>query len=177
MDDSEITKVEPIPPHETTPSPVEVSTAMPHYFGLTPATLLFGVATATLAVAIVLAVLEHWLAALVLGVVVLVEVVLFVGVARRKPDTRVAAASITAARRLRDRARWAVESTSVRSGAGRRITALRHELLELGNRRERGLRELGAAVYAGDEEAAGSATEELRAIDGRIREKEGEMQA
>jgi type IV secretory pathway VirB3-like protein len=177
MDDSEITKAQPVPPHETTPSPVEVSTAMPHYFGLTPPTLLFGVATATLAVAIVLAVLQHWVAALVLAAVVLVEIVLFAGVVRRKPDTRAAAASVTAARRLRERTRWAVESMNVRSDAGRRITRLRHELLELGGRRERGLRELGAAVYARDEAAAGQATEELRTIDGEMQAKQTQMRA
>ena len=42
----------------------------------------------------------------------------------------------------------------MRTEAGRRITALRRELLELTERRERGLRELGGAVYEGDEEAA-----------------------
>ena len=177
MDDSEITKAEPVPPHETTPSPVEMSTATPHYFGLTPPTLLFGIATATLAVAIVLAVLRHWIAALVLAAVVLAEVVLFVGVARRKPDTRVAAASLTAARRLRERAGWAVESARVRSGAGRNMTPLRHELLDLEKKRERGLRDLGVAVYAGDEAAAGQATEELRTIDGQMQEKEGQLRA
>jgi hypothetical protein len=65
----------------------------------------------------------------------------------------------------------------VRSGAGRSITPLRHELLELGNRREHGLRELGAAVYAGDEEAAGRARAELRTIDAQMQEKEDQMRA
>jgi len=177
MDDTDITKVEQVPPHETTPSPVEVSTAMPQYFGVTPPTLLFGIATATVGAAIVLAVLAHWIAALVLAALALVEIALFLGVARRKPDTQVARASATATRRLRERALWIFEATSVRTAAGRRITSLRSDLLELDRRRERGLRELGAATYAGDEEAAEHATGELRTIDEQTRETEEQMRA
>jgi hypothetical protein len=55
MEDQDETRAEQVPPHETTASPIEVSTAMPRYFGVTPPTFLFGVATATLAIAIVLA--------------------------------------------------------------------------------------------------------------------------
>jgi hypothetical protein len=154
MDDQDQTRAEQVPPHETTASPIEVSTAMPRYFGVTPPTFLFGIATATLAIAIVLAVLAHWLAALVLAAVVLLEIVLFLGVARRKPDTVVARVSVSAVRRARERAVWLVEATGVRTEAGRQLTPLRRELLELAARRERLLRDLGAAVYDGDDKAA-----------------------
>ena len=87
QDDENVTQAQPLPPHETTASPVEVSVAMPRYFGITPPTLLFGIATATLAIAITLAILSHWVAALVLAALVLVELALFLGLARRKPDT------------------------------------------------------------------------------------------
>jgi hypothetical protein len=153
-DDQDVTRAEPVPPHETTASPVDVSVAMPRYFGITPPTFLFGIATATLAVAVVLAILAHWLAALVLAAAVLVEIALFLGVARRKPDTVVATASIRAMHRARERAAWLLQATSVRTEAGRMLTPLRRELLELDERRERQLRELGAAVYEGDDEAA-----------------------
>ena len=95
-DDENITEAQPLPPHETTASPVEVSVVMPRYFGITPPTLLFGIATATLAIAITLAILARWVAALVLAALVLVELALFVGLARRKPDTAVAKASVRA---------------------------------------------------------------------------------
>ena len=176
-DDQNDTQVEEVPPHETTASPVDVAVAMPRYFGLTPPTLLFGVATATLAVAIVLAVLAHWVAALVLAAAVLLEIVLFLGVASRKPDTAVATASARMFQRVRERAAWLVQATTVRTEAGRQLAPLRRELLELDDRRERQLRELGAAVYAGDDEAAKQVTEELNRLDEQQRETEVKVAA
>jgi hypothetical protein len=176
IDDQNETREEPVPPHETTVSPVEVSVAIPRYFGMTPPTLLFGMATATLAVAIVLAILAHWLAALVLAVAVLVEVALFLGVARRKPDTVVARYSARAIQHACERAAWLVQSTSMRTEAGRRLAPLRRDLLELDERRERRLRDLGAAVYGSDDESATLIADELKSIDGDKRLKEAEME-
>jgi type IV secretory pathway VirB3-like protein len=175
MDDQTVTREEQVPPHETSASPVDITVAVPRYFGITPPTLLFGIATATLAIAVVLAVLAHWVAALVLAAAVLVEIALFLGVARRKPDTVVATVSVRAMTRARERAAWLVQATSVRTEAGRRLTPLRRELLELGEQRERQLRELGAAVYAGDEDAAKLATEGIKQIDQERKRREGEM--
>jgi hypothetical protein len=177
MDDQDETRAEQVPPHETTASPVEVSTATPRYFGVTPPTFLFGVATATFAIAIVLAVLAHWVAALVLGVVVLLEIALFGSVARRKPDTVVARVSVSAVRRARERAVWLVEATGVRTEAGRKLTPLRRELLELAEQRERLLRELGGAVYEGDDEAAKRLSEDIRRSDEDAKQKEEQMRA
>ena len=55
----------------------------------------------------------------------------------------------------------------MRTEAGRQLAPLRRDLLELDDRRERQLRELGAAVYEGDEEAAKRVTEELNRLDER----------
>ena len=175
--DEDVTQAQQLPPHEMTASPVEVSVAMPRYFGITPPTLLFGIATATLAIAITLAILAHWIAAFLLAALVLVELVLFLGLARRKPDTAVAKASVRAIDRARDRAAYLVRATTVRAEAGRRLTRLRHELLELDTRRERELRELGTAVYAGDDEATERAKSEVAAIDDDRRAKDDEMRA
>jgi len=176
-DDQSVTQQEQVPPHESSPSPVDLSVAMPRYFGITPPTLLFGIATATLAIAVVLAVTAHWIAALVLAAAVLVEIALFLAVARRKPDTAVATASVNAVHRVRERAAWLVQATSVRTEAGRMLTPLRHELLELDQRRDRKLRELGAAVYGGEEDDARLLTDELKALDEERAAKEGEMRA
>jgi len=175
--DDDVTQPQPLPPHETTVSPVEVSVAMPRYFGITPPTLLFGIATATLAIAITLAILAHWVAALLLAGLVLVELALFLGLARRKPDTAVAKVSVRAIDRARDRAAYFVRATTVRTEAGRKMTRLRHELLELDTRRERELRELGAAVYAGDDDAVERIKTELAAINDDQRAREDEMKA
>jgi hypothetical protein len=177
MEDQDETRAEQVPPRETTASPIEVSTAMPRYFGVTPPTFLFGVATATLAVAIVLAVLAHWLAALVLAAVVLLEIALFGSVARRKPDTVVARVSVSAARRARERALWLVEATGVRTEAGRKLTPLRRELLELAERRNRLLRDLGTAVYESDDEAAKRLSEDIHRSDENAKQKEEQMRA
>jgi type IV secretory pathway VirB3-like protein len=177
MEDQDATRAEQVPPHETTASPIEVSTATPRYFGVTPPTFLFGVATATLAIAIVLAVLAHWLAALVLAAVVLLEIALFGSVARRKPDTVVARVSVSAVRRARERVVWLVEAAGVRTEAGRKLTPLRRELLELTGQRERMLRDLGAAVYESDDEAAKRLSEDIRRSDEDAKQKEGQMRA
>jgi type IV secretory pathway VirB3-like protein len=176
MEDQDATRSEQ-PPHETTASPIEVSTAMPRYFGVTPPTFLLGVASATFAIAIVLAVLAHWVAALVLAAVVLLEIALFVSVARRKPDTAVARASVSAVRRARERAVWLVEATGVRPETGRKLTPLRRELLELAEQRDRLLRDLGAAVYEGEEEAAKRLSEDIRQSDEAAKLKEEQMRA
>jgi len=176
-DDQNDTQVEEIPAHETTPSPVDVSVTMPRYFGLTPPTLLFGVATATLAVAIVLAILAHWVAAIVLAAAVLLEIVLFIGVASRKPDTALASGSARTFQHARERAAWLVQATTVRTEAGRQLAPLRRELLELDEGRNEKLRELGAAVYAGDEKAAKRVTEELNRLDEQQRQTEAKAAA
>jgi hypothetical protein len=177
MEDQDATRAEQVPPHETTASPIEVSTAMPRYFGVTPPTFLFGVATATLAIAILLATLGHWLAALVLAAVMLLEIALFGSVARRKPDTVVARVSVSAVRRARERAVWLVEAMGVRTEAGRKLTPLRRELLELAERREHLLRDFGAAVYEGDDEAAKRLSEDIRRSDEAAKQTEGQMRA
>lgn len=173
----DVTQAQTLPAHETTASPVEVAVAMPRYFGITPPTLLFGIATATLAIAITLAILAHWIAALVLAALVLAELALFLSLARRKPDTAVAKASVRVVTRARDRAAWLVRATTVRTETGRRLTRLRYELLELDARRGRQLRDLGEAVYTGDDEGSERLKSELTALDEERRGKEDEMRA
>jgi hypothetical protein len=177
MEDQDATKVENVPPHETTASPVHVSAATPHYYGVTPAMLVFALATASLALAIALAILAHWIAALLLAVVSLVLLALFVGVARRKPDSELARVSARALERARDRTAWMLEVLAVRSGAGRELARLRAEVLHLAGVREEHLRDLGAAVYDGDDAARETLTEEIRRLDEAAVEKEGQMQA
>jgi hypothetical protein len=177
MEGQDETRAEQVPTHETTASPIEVSTAMPRYFGVTPPTFLLGVATATFAIAIVLAALGHWVAALVLAAVVLLEIALFGSVARRKPDTVVARVSVSAVRRARERAVWLVEAMGVRTEAGRKLTPLRRELLELAEQRERLLRDLGAAVYESNDEAVKRLSEDIRRSDEDAKQKAEQMRA
>jgi hypothetical protein len=57
------------------------------------------------------------------------------------------------------------------------LTPLRRELLERGERRERQLRDLGAAVYEGDDEAVKRCTEELNRLDDEKRQRETQIAA
>jgi hypothetical protein len=177
MEDEDATKVEHVPPHETTASPMHVSLATPRYFGVTPPMLLFALATASLALAIAFAILTRWVPALVLAVVSLTLLALFVGVARRKPDTELARVSARALDRARERTAWMLEVVAVRSGAGRELSRLRNELLALAATRESRLRDLGAAVYDDDGEARQKLTDEIRRLDEAATEKETEMRA
>jgi hypothetical protein len=170
------TRIEKLPPHEAERSPVSVSVATPHYFGLTPPTLLFAVATSAIALALLLAILSHWVAALVLAIIGLALLAIFVGNARRKPDTQLARTSVRGLDRARDRASWLVESFAVRSNAAGSVKRLRAELLVLEQERNGRLRELGDAVYREDKRAAKSATDELRRLELAAKEKEGQME-
>jgi cell division septation protein DedD len=139
--------------------------------------LVFALATAALALAFALAILAHWVAALLLAAVSLVLLAIFVGVARRKPDTELARVSARALDRARERTAWMIEVVAVRSGTGRELSRLRAEILHLAAVREGRLRDLGAAVYDRDDAARESVTEEIRRLDEAAMEKEGQMRA
>lgn len=175
MPDEDATKAEQVPPHETTASPMQVSVAVPHYFGVTPPMLLFALATASLALAIAFAILGQWVAALLLAVASLVLLGLFVGVARRKPDTELARVSARALDRARERTAWMLEVVAVRSASGRELRRLRAEILQLAALREGRLRELGAVVYDGNEQATQEVKDEISRLDEAALAKEGEM--
>ena len=173
----EPTSVEQVPAHETTEAPATFDVAMPRYFGVTPPMLLFATATATLAIAIALAILERWVASIVLALVSLALLALFISAARRKPDTAFARNSARAVGRVRERTGWMLESVAIRSETGRRVARLRQELLAAAERREALLRELGGAVYGGDSEASERVKGELAELAASAEAKEEEMQA
>ena len=150
---------------------------MPRYFGVTPPMLMFALALAALAVAIALAVLAHWLVAIVLAFVCLLLLVLFAGVAQRKPDGALARRSARTLTRVRDRAGWTVESLALRSAAGRELTRLRRQAFDAASRRNTLLRELGVAVYEGDAQATETLTDEIRNVDDALGELEARMHA
>jgi hypothetical protein len=165
------------PPSETGPVPVEIAVAEPDLFGVMPPMALFALALAALAVGVLLLVLERWvLGAVALGSGLLLAAA-FVGVARRKPDGAVARGSARAADRLRERARFARTSLTARARARREVGRLLVERDELRRRRERLVLELGAAVYAGDEAATESLRSEVLELDTTAAAKEEQMQA
>jgi hypothetical protein len=173
---AEDTKIKELPPHETGPVPVHYERSEPHYYGITPTTLVLVLAAAVLSLAIVLLVIGHWAVGLVaLGLSILLGV-FFVEGARRRPDP-VARTTAEALDSFRSRATVATESLATRGRAARQLFVLRRELRRMAALRTRLLFELGAAVYRGDGQATETARGQLEELDALTARREGEMQA
>ena len=160
-------------PDETGEVPVEVSRAELHLFGITPPTTALVLAVAALVGAGVLFAAEETLAAAILVAGAGVLLLVFVGVAARKPDSRLARVTATGL----ERAGVAASSFSPRSAARRRLAAQRAALDDLERERRARLAELGAAVYGGDKAATKTVRSELGRLEAAIAEKEAEMAA
>jgi hypothetical protein len=169
------TAVAPLPPDETGPVPVATARVEPDLFGITPPTALLVLGAGALVVAVVLFAVGEVLAGSILLLGAIVMLVGFAGVAARKPDTRLARASVSALVAARARAGFAATALTTRSGARRRASLLRVELDALGGERSARLSELGAAVYGGDKKATQSLGTELKRLDEAIAAKEDEM--
>lgn len=168
-----------LPPDEVTGLvPVEYPGTEPHYYGITPTTLVLVLAGAVLTIAVVLFALGHWPFALIaLGVSVLLMLV-FLEAARRRPG-RVAVARSTAdaLEGLRARAGVAADSLATRGRAARRLLALRRELQRMGVLRARLLFELGDAGYRCDDQGTERARGQIRELDELAALREAEMEA
>ena len=154
-----------LPANETGPVPVTVQSASPRWFGLAPPTALFGVAAALLVVALVLFVLGAWVAGLLVLGLALLFAAGFLEAGRRKPDAPVVRASVDAVDTMRARAGFTAQAFLTRSSARREIGRRRAEAFRLSSERDRLLRELGRAVYAGEDGAA--ERERIAALDER----------
>jgi len=170
------TAVQEIPEQETGPVPIEVMTAEPRFFGVTPPAAVLALAAVSLALAVALLVTGH----VILGVVLLVVAVLlglvFASLVRHLPDTPVARLSLGAMSAVRARAGFAVEAVTVHSSARVALFRQRRELVELFGLRTDAARALGEAVYAGDKEATKTARARMKELAGLIAAKEEEME-
>lgn len=165
--DSGATERADVPPHETSRSPVSLVAVQPRLFGVTPPTLLFGLAAVALTGGGFLIGLGHWLWALGLFALAVILLVAFLRVARRKPDAALARTSVEVIDSIRARAGYASQSFRARSGARREFLGLRAELLRLAAQRERLLRELGGATYRDDSDSAAGFKADLAELDQR----------
>jgi hypothetical protein len=165
----------PLPPHETTSAPVAVVQATPRWFGIAPPTVLLVAVIAAIAIAVALLVSGSTVGGLlVLGLALLLAAA-FLEAGRRKPDAPVVQTSVQVADSLRDRASYAAHSLKTRSNARREITRRRTELFQLDHERDRLLRALGEAAYAGGETEPVAA--QIRAVDERAAAVRGEIEA
>jgi RNA polymerase subunit RPABC4/transcription elongation factor Spt4 len=159
------------PPEELGPVPIAEYEIEPELFGVTPPLALATLAGAALVVAVVLLVLGYAIAGAVLVLVALVGFALFLGVAKRKPDSRFARWSVRAA----ERGRAELDVLAARSDARRRRARARSELARLRGGRRELLLELGTAVYEGDVSATERKRAELEELDGTLAHKEAAM--
>jgi hypothetical protein len=170
------TAVEELPPEETGPVPVQVVTAEPRFFGVTPPAAVLALAAASLGLAVALLVTGHVVVGGVLLVVAGLLLLVFVGLARRLPETRTARVSRGTLTAVRARAVYAVEAIAAQSSARVDLFRLGRERTELLAQRAECARALGEAVYAGATEASESAREQMAELDGLIAAKEEQME-
>jgi len=170
------TVVQDVPPDETGPVPVELATAQPRFFGVTPPAAVLALGAASLALAIVLLVTGHLVVAGVLLAVAGIFFALFATLARRLPDTTAAKVSRGAFGAVRAKAGLAVEAVAVHSSARVELYKLRRELLELVAQRAECARVFGEAVYADDTETSENARARMQELDGLIAAKEEAME-
>lgn len=170
------TAVQELPPEETGPVPVEVTTVAPRFFGVTPPAAVLALAAASLALAILLLVTGHAVLGGVLLVVAGLLFLIFASLARRLPDTAVSRVSFGAASAVKARAGSAVETLTVHSTVRVELFRLRRELQDLLAQRADSARLFGEAVYADDPEASDPARARMAELDGLIAAKEEQMQ-
>jgi len=169
------TAVQEIPEQETGPVPIEVMTAEPRFFGVTPPAAVLALAAVSLALAVVLLVTGH----VILGVVLLVVAVLlglvFASLVRHLPDTPVARLSLGAMSAVRAHAGFAVEAVTVHSSARVALFRRRRELVELFGLRTDAARALGEAVYLGADDEIEAGRNRMSELEQALADKEGEM--
>ena len=173
---SDETAIQELPPDETGQVPVAMTTAEPRFFGVTPPAAVIALAGASLALAIVLLLTDHFIFGGVLLVVAGMLFMLFAGLVRRAPETPVARASAGALGAVRARAGYAVETLAAHSSARVELFRLRRELAELLAQRAEFARALGEAVYADDPDATETARSRMAEVDDLISAKEEQMQ-
>jgi hypothetical protein len=157
-----------VPADETGRVPVAYSQADPHYYGVTPTTLVLVLAGAALTLGVVLFVLGHWPFGLIAVGVCVLLVLVYLEAARRKPSGAIDA--------FRARAGAAADSVTTRGRAAKQVLALRRELQGLESVRARLLFELGDAVYRDDEKGTETARMQLQELDEFRAHREAEMQ-
>jgi hypothetical protein len=143
--------------------------APPRLYGVLPADALLGAACICLAAAFVAFVAARWILGLVLLVPTLWLFVLFSGVATK---SAVACACVTAARRVRAWAGFAVRALGAWVAAGSEVLQLRFEARALRRERARVQHALGEAAFRADDEAVGAMRSLMGEIDDGLAERE-----
>ena len=171
------TVVQELPPTDPPDVPVQPAVAQRRLFGVTPPTVLLGLAVIGILGAIALFATGHWPWGLVVLGLALFALTGFLAEARRLPgeSSEVARVSLGAVRSVQARAGAAYETVAAHGTARLDLARLRREADRLRSERSVRMRELGEAVYAENDEAAKESKERIRELDAEIDEKEAMM--
>jgi uncharacterized membrane protein YphA (DoxX/SURF4 family) len=167
------TVVEPVPPPEEEPTPVESHVSERRYFGVPPAAVLLALAVVGLVTAIVLFATGLWPWGLIALGVSLFLLTGFISANRQSPgdEGRAARAFST----VRTRAGVAKETVAAHGGARIELARLRRDANALAKQRSERARELGEAVYAKNTAATKELKQRMKEIDDELAAKEAQM--
>jgi zinc ribbon protein len=177
-DPSGETAVQQVPPHETRPAPMDVMWSERRFFGIAPATALFGLGIGALVLGVALVATGHVVWALLAFAAGLLALAGFVSQTRRLPAqaSGVAKASVQALETVKARAEATIDTVAAHGNARIELMRLRRESSRLGEEREQLLRALGAAAYENDEEATSELKERIGGLDEQLEAKKLEME-
>jgi zinc-ribbon domain len=167
------TVVQPVPPTEDGPTPVEQHVSERHYFGVPPGGVLLVLGIAGVIVAIALFATGLWPWGLIALGVSLFLLTGFVSAERRSPgeDGR----AIRAFTSVRSRAEVAKEMVAAHGGARIELVKLRRDASALAKQRGERAQELGEAVYAKNTAATKELKQQMKEIDDELVAKEAQM--
>jgi hypothetical protein len=156
---------------------VEVNWSERRYFGVAPATALFGLGIGALVLGVVLVVAGNLVWALFAFAGALLSLAGFVSQTRRLPDqaSGVARASLQALETAKARAGAKIDTVAAHGNARIELLRLRREVGRIEDEREQKLRDLGAAAYENDEKATSELKGQVSALDGQLEAKKLEM--
>jgi zinc-ribbon domain len=159
-------------------SPVEAQVAERRFFGVAPTTVLLALGAGALAFAIFLFATGRWPWGLILLGLAIFLLTGFSSQTRRLPGetSGVARGSLAAFDSVRARAGAAVETVVAQGNARIELGRLRRELGELAAERIEQFRQLGEAVYEGNQSATKQLKEGIQTLDDVINEKETQME-
>ncbi|HZQ83044.1 MAG TPA: hypothetical protein VFB25_13805 [Gaiellaceae bacterium] len=143
-------------------TPAEYERVQPHYFGLSPAGLVIGIAAVAFGAGVAALVTGHLAVGILLLVAALLLAALYVEQARRSRSSsfdRVAAAAVDHTRAL---AGFTGASVRTWTRAGREVTRLRFEANRLARERSQLQYALGGAAFDGDEARVAELRERLQ---------------
>jgi hypothetical protein len=171
------TAVQQEPLHESRPAPMDVMWSERRFFGVAPATALFGLGSGALVLGVALVATGHLVWALLVFAGALFALAGFVSQTRRLPAqaSGMARASVQALETVKARAEATIDTVAAHGNARIELLRLRRESGRLGEEREQLLCALGAAAYENDNQASSELKEQIGGLDEQLEAKKLEM--